>query len=60
MAQQGIAVIGAGMIGGAHAAAYRQFAHRFGGAVLHSVCDMNPAQARDLAAGKPPRAGGEG
>lgn len=49
MAQQGIAVIGAGMIGGAHAAAYRQFAHRFGGAVLRSVCDMNPAQARDLA-----------
>jgi transcriptional regulator GlxA family with amidase domain len=38
------------MIGGAHAAAYRQFAHRFGGAVLRSVCDMNPAQARDLAA----------
>lgn len=49
MAQQEIAVIGAGMIGGAHAAAYRQFAHRLGGAVLHSVCDMNPAQARDLA-----------
>jgi predicted dehydrogenase len=47
---KGIAVIGAGMIGAAHAAAYRQFAHRFGGAGhLHTVCDMNEAAARKLA-----------
>ncbi|MBN8630142.1 MAG: Gfo/Idh/MocA family oxidoreductase [Rhodobacterales bacterium] len=47
----GIAVIGAGMIGAAHAAAYRQFAHRFGPAgTLHTVCDMNHEAARKLAA----------
>lgn len=50
MAQTGIAIIGAGMIGGAHAAAYRQFAHRFGGDMpLSIVCDMNDAQAREMA-----------
>ncbi len=39
------------MIGAAHAAAYRQFAHRFGPTGnLHTVCDMNPDAARRLAA----------
>jgi predicted dehydrogenase len=51
MSFRGIAVIGAGMIGAAHAAAYRQFAHRFGPAGhLHTVCDMNPGAAAKLAA----------
>ncbi|WP_024844320.1 Gfo/Idh/MocA family protein [Paracoccus pantotrophus] len=51
MTQKGIAIIGAGMIGGAHASGYRQFAHRFGdgGMVLHTICDMNEDLARDLA-----------
>lgn len=51
MAQRGIAIIGAGMIGGAHAAAYRQFAHRFGaaGMALRCVCDTNQTQAQELA-----------
>lgn len=52
MPGKGIAIIGAGMIGAAHAAAYRQFAHRFaGGSIrLKTVCDMNTALAQDLAA----------
>lgn len=51
MTSKGIAIIGAGMIGGAHASAYRQFAHRFGDGVmaLRSVCDMNAGQAREMA-----------
>lgn len=51
MKSLGIAIIGAGMIGGAHGAAYRQFAHRFGGdgMELRCVCDMNEALAGDLA-----------
>lgn len=49
---KGIAIIGAGMIGAAHASAYRQYAHRFNPApgVLHTVCDMNVAAAQKLAA----------
>ena len=49
---KGIAIIGAGMIGAAHASAYRQYAHRFNPApgVLHTVCDMNGMAARKLAA----------
>ncbi|RCW86778.1 Gfo/Idh/MocA family protein [Paracoccus lutimaris] len=52
MSPKGIAIIGAGMIGAAHAAGYRQYAHRFAaGAIrLKTVCDMNPALAQDLAA----------
>ncbi|MDB6182249.1 Gfo/Idh/MocA family protein [Paracoccus fistulariae] len=49
MAQKGIAIIGAGMIGGAHANAYRQFAHRFGDMPLAIVCDTNAEMAGDLA-----------
>lgn len=49
MDRKGIAIIGAGMIGGAHAAAYRQFAHRFGcDMTLGTVCDMNEALASDM------------
>lgn len=46
-----IAIIGAGMIGAAHAAAYRQFAHLFGEgrARLKTVCDANADLARALA-----------
>lgn len=51
MSFNGIAIIGAGMIGAAHAAGYRQFAHRFGPTgKLHTVCDMNPDSAARLAA----------
>lgn len=51
MTFNGIAIIGAGMIGAAHAAGYRQFAHRFGPkGRLHTVCDMNPVAATKLAA----------
>ncbi|PRY82903.1 Gfo/Idh/MocA family protein [Donghicola tyrosinivorans] len=52
MSAQGIAIIGAGMIGAAHAAAYRQFAHQFGQASLRlkTVCDMNASLAQELAA----------
>jgi len=52
MSFKGIAIIGAGMIGAAHAAAYRQFAHRFGdgSGKLDTVCDMNAEMARNLAA----------
>ncbi|MEI9416022.1 Gfo/Idh/MocA family protein [Mesorhizobium sp. Cs1321R2N1] len=51
MSFKGIAVVGAGMIGAAHAAAYRQFAHRFGdgSAKLDTVCDVNGDMARTLA-----------
>lgn len=49
MAQKGIAIIGAGMIGGAHAAAYRQFAHRFGDLSLSTICDSNADMADALA-----------
>ncbi|MDV7269428.1 Gfo/Idh/MocA family oxidoreductase [Thioclava sp. A2] len=51
MPKMGIAIIGAGMIGAAHASAYRQFAHRFSGGALRlrTVCDMNPKLAQDLA-----------
>ena len=41
MTQRGIAITGAGMIGGAHAAAYRQFAHRFGAAGIALRCVFN-------------------
>ncbi|MGC8469679.1 MAG: Gfo/Idh/MocA family protein [Acetobacteraceae bacterium] len=49
---KGIAIVGAGMIGAAHAAAYRQYAHRFGNgsARLDTICDTNESQARTLAA----------
>lgn len=52
MSFNGIAVIGAGMIGAAHAAAYRQFAHRFGAGQgqLNTICDSNLAAAERLAA----------
>lgn len=51
MSKQGIAIIGAGMIGAAHASAYRQFAHRFSSshATLKIICDMNADLAQDLA-----------
>jgi len=51
MSAKGIAIIGAGMIGAAHAAGYRQFAHRFGNGDtrLKTVCDMNAALAQNLA-----------
>jgi len=52
MSFKGIAIIGAGMIGAAHAAGYRQFAHRFGkgSGKLDMVCDVNADMARNLAA----------
>ena len=48
----GIAIIGAGMIGAAHAAGYRHHIARFGGlgAKLDAICDANEAQAANLAA----------
>jgi predicted dehydrogenase len=51
MSATGIAIIGAGMIGAAHASGYRQHIARFPslGATLDSVCDANPAQAESLA-----------
>lgn len=51
MSAKGIAIIGAGMIGAAHASGYRQFAHRFGGGEirLRTVCDMNEGLATALA-----------
>lgn len=51
MSGNGIAIIGAGMIGAAHAVGYRQYAHRFGGLIggLHTVCDMNEDAASKLA-----------
>jgi predicted dehydrogenase len=51
MSFKGIAIIGAGMIGAAHAAAYRQFAHRFGdgSGKLDIVCDVNGEMAHTLA-----------
>ncbi len=49
MTAPGIAVIGAGMIGAAHAADYRQYAPRFGAERfrLATVCDMNGKMAAD-------------
>lgn len=49
---KGIAIIGAGMIGAAHASGYRQYAHRFGAGSgrLDTVCDMNETMAQTLAA----------
>jgi predicted dehydrogenase len=51
LAGSGIAVIGAGMIGAAHAAGYRQHLARFPGlgATLDTVCDAGAAQAEKLA-----------
>lgn len=51
MGGRDIAVIGAGMIGAAHASAYRQFAHRFSknDFRLKVICDTNENLARDLA-----------
>ena len=50
----GIAIIGAGMIGAAHASAYRNLLPRFQQAIpgcsLHTVCDSNPGLAGKLAA----------
>jgi predicted dehydrogenase len=52
MSGPGIAIIGAGMIGAAHAAGYRHHIARFEGlgAKLDTVCDANEAQAAKLAA----------
>ena len=52
MPATGIAIIGAGMIGAAHASGYRQHIARFRGlgATLDTVCDANAAQAERLAA----------
>ena len=52
MSGAGIAIIGAGMIGAAHASGYRMHAARFPGLapVLDTVCDMNEAAAGKLAA----------
>jgi predicted dehydrogenase len=47
----GIAVLGAGMIGAAHASGYRSHIPRVPGlgATLHTVCDTNEAAAKKLA-----------
>lgn len=52
MPASGIAIVGAGMIGAAHASGYRQHIARFPGlgATLDTVCDASPAQAGKLAA----------
>jgi predicted dehydrogenase len=52
MSGPGIAIIGAGMIGAAHAAGYRHHIARFEGlgAKLDAICDANKAQAAKLAA----------
>ena len=52
MSESGIAIIGAGMIGAAHAAGYRHHLARFPGlgASLETICDANAAQAEKLAA----------
>lgn len=52
MPATGIAIIGAGMIGAAHASGYRQHIARFPvlGATLDTVCDTNAAQAERLVA----------
>ncbi len=51
MSGNGIAIIGAGMIGAAHAAGYRHYIARFEGlgATLATVCDANAGQAAKLA-----------
>ena len=53
MSAGGIAIIGAGMIGAAHASAYRSLLPRFQqsipGCSLHTVCDSNPDLAGRLA-----------
>ena len=45
MSESGIAIIGAGMIGAAHAAGYRHHLARFPGlgASLETICDANAA-----------------
>ena len=52
MTATGIAIIGGGMIGAAHASGYRLHIPRFPGlgATLATVCDANAAQAEKLAA----------
>ncbi|MDE2383181.1 MAG: Gfo/Idh/MocA family oxidoreductase [Alphaproteobacteria bacterium] len=53
MRKRGIAIIGAGMIGAAHANGYRTLLPRFEklipGCCLHTVCDANAAAAQKLA-----------
>ena len=53
MSAGGIAVIGAGMIGAAHANAYRSYLPRFQdripGCSLHTICDSNSVLAQKLA-----------
>lgn len=51
MSIKSIAIIGAGMIASAHAAAYRQFSQRFPGTDfrLKTICDMNQTLAKDMA-----------
>lgn len=51
MPARGIAVIGAGMIGAAHASGYRLHLPGVSGSdgSLHTICDLNPLQARTLA-----------
>lgn len=49
MSRNGIAIIGAGMIGAAHAAGYRAYAGRFRGLVLDTICDTNVEAAGKLA-----------
>ena len=54
MAKHGIAILGAGMIGAAHAAGYRTYLPRFAGKLdglsLATVCDENEAMANSLRA----------
>lgn len=53
MRSSGIAIIGAGMIGAAHASAYRNYLPRFSQRIkncsLHTICDANKEQAQQLA-----------
>ncbi|UXM95180.1 Gfo/Idh/MocA family oxidoreductase [Bartonella sp. HY329] len=53
MRNLGIAIIGAGMIGAAHAGAYRNFLPKFAQKIkngsLHTICDANQEQAEKLA-----------